>query len=315
METRPMRTRKVIALSLIFAGVAILSGCPDQPAGPCLPARAFAGILGNGTGTPYVVQYYLTAGSETGDCTSNAAINAWPHGNFVGQVWAEAYGPVTASKKLTGMVPEEFGWTNQFTGDYVQGSPNSTPPVANNPVIFGNFTTDTEDSAGTCTIQGTDAGVQLVNGVTVSYDFKNVLMLVQAAAGEGTQMQASVTITRTDPASPGTACVRKYTALGLWPSALCNVDNDCNPYPQPGANRPLGSGLLPGIPYTCNSGLVAQDPILVPTSSALCGETVATPFILENSGCGGGSLDNNGTAGTSICFFQNPSPTKFPYLN
>jgi hypothetical protein len=260
-----MRTRKFIALSLISAGAAILvTGCPAQPPGPCVVARTGGGPLtGNGAGFPYVAQYYFTAGSETGDCTTNPAIAAWPAGNFVGQIWAEAYGDVTASKKLTGLVPEEFGWTNQYTGDYVECG-QFDPGCTNSPIALGNFTADVVDENGNCTIAGSDAGVQVVNGVTVTYDYSTALVYANAAAGEGTQMQATVKITRDDGVA--TACVRSYTAIGLWPTAVCSVDNDCNPNPQPGNTppRPLGSGTLPGIPLSCNLTMVAQDPIIVP---------------------------------------------------
>jgi hypothetical protein len=405
-----MRTRKFIALSLISAGAAILfTGCPAQPPGPCVVARTGGGPLtGNGAGFPYVAQYYLKAGSETGDCTTNPVIAAFPAGNFVGQIWAEAYGAVTASKKLTGLVPEEFGWTNQYLGDYVECGPFD-PGCPDYPVALGNFTADSEDENGNCTIQGFDAGVQVVDGVTVTYNFSTVLVYATAAAGEGTQMQATVTIARD-------TCVRSYTAIGLWPTAVCNVDNDCNPNPQPGnvPARPLGSGTLPGIPLQCVNA-AANDPVIVPNNipqvpaepctisgqvggkvvdscakdplanpGTVCSNTTATattatpctvtsagtdscvatdpttaclacdatgcappdapgtgvcgtitgvcavpyldafgctssdptgaPYVIQPVGCGGGAKDNNGTGGTSICFFVGPSATTFPYL-
>jgi hypothetical protein len=315
-----MRTRKFIALSLISAGAAILvTGCPSQPPGPCVVARTGGGPLtGNGAGFPYVAQYYLTPGSETGDCTTNPAIAAWPAGNFVGQIWAEAYGAVTASLKLTGLVPEEFGWTNQYTGDYVECG-QFDPGCTHNPISLGNFTADVEDENGNCTIKGSDAGQQEVNGVLVTYDYTNVLVYATAAAGEGTQMQATVTITRDD--GVGAACVRSYTAIGLWPTAVCNVDNDCNPNPQPNNSppRPLGSGTLPGIPLQCVNA-AANDPILVPgdflgpDGFGCTDGSTDEPYVIQTVGCGGGAKDNNGTGGTSICFFVGPGPTTFPYL-
>ena len=73
---------------------------------------------------------------------------------------------------------------------------NYTTPCTDNPVVFGNFTTDLEDSNNTCTVMGTDAGTQLINGIQVTYDFTSTLVYTNAAAGEGTQIQANVTITR-----------------------------------------------------------------------------------------------------------------------
>jgi hypothetical protein len=313
-----MRTRKVIALGLISAGAAVLlAGCPAQPPGPCVVARAFASAIeGTNPGYPYVTQYYLVAGSASAGCADPTILASWPAGDFVGAIWAEAYGPVTAVNKLVGWVPEEFGWTNSYTGDYVECSPindvNYTTPCTDNPVIFGNFTTDTEDSNNTCTVEGTDAGTQLINGIQVTYNFGSTLVYTNASAGEGTQIQANVTITR---ATATASCSRSYVALGLWPVVLCNVDNDCNPNPQGSATppRPLGSGLLPGIPTNCNTGLVSQDPIQVPAGEGFCGPD-ATPFINLTVGCGGGAKDNDNTGGANICFYQSPSATSFPYL-
>jgi hypothetical protein len=310
-----MRTRKVIALSLLSGAAVLFSGCPAQPPGPCVIARTGGGGA-EGIGSPYLVKYYLNDGGSTGDCTTNPAIAPFG-GEFVGVLFAEAYGAVTAIDKITGMIPEEFGYTGGYTGDYVQGSPNSTPPVTNNPVIFGAFTTDTEDVNNTCTVKGSAPGVQLINGVTVSYDYSNVLVYTNAAAGEGTQIQAAVTITRDDGVGP--ACVNNYTAIGLWPSTLCNVNNDCNPNPQPQQNRALGSGILTGIPVECNLTLAAEDPIFVTGAMFLadceCGDGV-TPaqYVLQTGACCGAAHDNNGTNGTSLCFFTNASPTAFPYL-
>jgi hypothetical protein len=283
METRPiMRTRKVIALSLISAGAAVLfGGCPAQPPGPCVVARTGAIAFEGANGNAYAVQYFFQAGSQTGDCTTDPAVAAWPSGDFTGGVWAEAYGAVTASKKLVGMVPDEFGWPNPYRNDvglrdYVECTPTNNPLYAarglpacvDDPIIFGNFTTDVEDSNNTCTITGTDAGTQLVNGVLVSYAFTNTLVYTNAAAGEGTQIQANVTITRASQTPGVAACVRNYVAIGLWPIAVCNVDNDCNPLPQPDNNpaRPIGSGILTGIPVVCNLLFAAEDPIIVPNN-------------------------------------------------
>jgi hypothetical protein len=343
-----MRTRKVIALSLLSAGAAFLfSGCPNQPPGPCVVARAFASqIEGTNPGANYVLQYYFLNEAPGSNCaaasTADPAVAAWPAGNFVGALWAEAYGPVTAIDKLTGLVPEEFGWTNSFTGDYVECSPITDGPTClDNPIILGNFTTDTEDVNGTCTIQGNDAGVQVVNGVLVTYNFPSTLVLVQSEAGEGTQIQATVQITR-QSAIPGTPpCIRNYTALGFWPTAICNVNNDCNPLPQPDNTppRPIGSGLLPGIPFTCSNTLVPQDPIVVPGAYYAdpngayqgCGTPLAdggvgdSPFILQTGGCCGGAKNNNAIADnvgsgpdqptqSGLCFYADPSVSTFPYL-
>jgi hypothetical protein len=303
-----MRTRKVIALSLLSAGAAFLfSGCPNQPPGPCVVARAFASqIEGTNPGANYVLQYYFLNEAPGSDCTTDPAVAAWPAGNFVGALWAEAYGPVTAINKVTGLVPEEFGWTNSYTGDYVECSPiTDGPACTDSPIILGNFTTDTEDVNGTCTIQGTDAGTQVVNGVQVTYSFPSTLVLVQSQAGEGTQIQASVTITR-QSATPGVAaCVRNYTALGFWPTAICNVANDCNPLPQPdlappGGPRPIGSGLLPGIPYTCSigaGGLVGQDPIIAPDN--VPSTDPATPCAIDGMGTDTCAAFADGDAGVA----------------
>jgi hypothetical protein len=287
-----MRTRKVIALSLLSAGAAFLfSGCPNQPPGPCVVARAFASqIEGTNPGANYVLQYYFLNEAPGSDCTTDPAVAAWPAGNFVGALWAEAYGPVTAIDKVTGLVPEEFGWTNSYTGDYVECSPiTDGPSCTDNPIILGNFTTDTEDVNGTCIIQGNDAGTQVVNGVTVTYNFPSTLVLVQSAAGEGTQIQATVQITRQSGMAGVAACVRNYTAIGFWPTAICNVDNDCNPLPQPDNTppRPIGSGLLPGIPYTCSTTLVPQDPIFAPDN--VPSTTPATPCALQGPTGGSGT--------------------------
>ncbi len=327
-----MRTRKVIALSLLSTGALVLfSGCPAQPPGPCVVARTGASVLqGTDPGANYIVQYYFTAEASTGSNCANAVatdptgIGAWPTGNFVGGIYADAFGAVTDINKVTGLVPEEFGWTNTYTGDYVQGSPNSNPPVTNNPIALGHFTTDTFDANSVCTITPTSPGVQVINGVTVTYQFTSVLMYAAAIAGEGTQMQAQVSITRTSAA--GGTCIRNYTAIGLWPSVLCNIDNDCNPLPQPGANppRPIGSGLLTGIPVACNLSLVANDPIKVPAADlavVACGDGTDQPWLEQTNGCGGGAKNNNGISvnpnppsQTGLCFYSSPSPTKFPYL-
>jgi hypothetical protein len=310
-----MRTRKVIALSLLSAGAAVLfSGCPNQPPGPCVVARAFASqIEGTNPGANYVVQYYFLNEAAGSDCATaslaDPAVAAWPSGNFVGALWAEAYGPVTAIDKVTGLVPEEFGWTNSYTGDYVQGSP-ITGSSTNSPIILGNFTTDTEDPNGTCTIQGTDAGVQVVNTVTVTYAFPSTLVLVQSAAGEGTQIQAAVTITRQSGLAAVPACIRNYTALGFWPTAICNIDNDCNPNPQPDATppRPIGSGLLPGVPFACNMGLVAQDPIFAPDN--VPSTTPATPCAIDGMGTDTCAAFADGDAGVApgACLNQVVTP-------
>jgi hypothetical protein len=334
-----MRTRKVIALSLLSAGAAVLfSGCPNQPPGPCVVARAFASqIEGSNPGAEYVVKYYFTSEATTGsDCatarTADPGVATWPAGDFVGGLWAEAFGQVTAINKVTGLVPDEFGWTNPFTGDYVEGSPNSTPPVTDNPIITGAFTTDTEDANGTCTIAPTSPGVQLVpnavDSVLVTYQYNTALLYVTAAAGEGTQMQAQVTITRQSQIAGVPACIQNYTAIGFWPTVVCNIDNDCNPLPQPDATppRPIGSGLLPGVPFACDKTLVPEAPIFIPADDLGdfgCGDgTDAEPFILQTPGCGGGAKNNNGIlvtangAGQSgVCFFASPSPTKFPYTD
>ena len=325
-----MRTRKVIAFSLISAGAALLfSGCPAQPPGPCVVARAFASAIeGTTPGFPYVVQYYFK--DETAGC-SDPAYAAWPTGNFVGGVWSEVYGPVTAVNKLVGWVPEEFGYTNSYPDLNANGSrtmwsalPSTTcstrRPAPDDPISYGNFTTDTEDSAHTCTVLQTDAGTQLIGTVLVTYSYTKTLVYTNAAAGEGTQIQADVTIVRAlrrperRPASGTTRAL-------VWPVILCNVDNDCNPNPQPSITppRPIGSGLLPGIPYTCNAGLVGQDFVSVPGDVLAndwgCGDGVtAQPFLPLTLGCGGGAKDNNGTGGTSICFFASPSATQFPYV-
>ncbi len=210
-----MRTRKVIALSLLSAGALVLfSGCPAQPPGPCVVARAFASnIEGSNPGANYVVQYFFTAGSETGDCTTDPAVAAWPAGDFVGGIWAEAFGPVTAVNKVTGLVPDEFGWTNAYTGDYVEGSPNSATPVTDNPIILGHFTTDTEDPSGSCTITPTSPGVQLVNGVLVTYQYTTAILYVTAAAGKERNAGAG----DNHPRIPNSRCCRLRPELhGAW---------------------------------------------------------------------------------------------------
>jgi hypothetical protein len=322
-----MRTRKVIALSLISAGAAVLfSGCPSQPPGPCVIARTSASALtGGDPGLAYVLQYWFAGEAAGSDCTTDPAVALWPAGNFVGALWAEAYGPVTAINKLNGFVPEEFGWTNAYTGDYVECTPLNNvlyaTPCTRDPVAYGNFTTDTEDSNNTCTVQGTDGGSQLVNGVVVTYNFGTTLVYTNAAAGEGTQIQGTVQITRASQTAGVAACVRNYTFTGLWPVALCNgpgsgadPNNDCNPNPQPtiAPPRPLGSGLLPGIASSCNSTLSGQDPIVIPSDDN-CG-LAGSPYILGTLGCGGPAKDNNGTGGTSICWYTNASATKAPWL-
>ena len=88
METRPMRTRKVIALSLLSGAAVLFSGCPNQPPGPCVIARTGGGGA-EGIGSPYIVKYYLKAGGSTGDCTTNP--NMAPYaGDFVAALYAEA---------------------------------------------------------------------------------------------------------------------------------------------------------------------------------------------------------------------------------
>jgi hypothetical protein len=275
-----MRTRKVIALSLLSGAAVLFSGCPNQPPGPCVIARTGGGGA-EGIGSPYLVKYYLKTGGSTGDCTTNPFMAPYA-GDFVAALYAEAYGPVTAINKITGMVPEEFGWTGGYTGDYVQGSPNSTPPVTNNPVIAGNFTTDTEDVNNECTVMGTAPGVQLINGVTVSYNYTSMLVYTNAAAGEGTQIQADVTITRTDGVN---TCTNNYTALGLWPETVCNVNDDCNPNPEPAIGRALGSGILTGIPVKCDLTLVAEDNVIVPGNIPVDPPVACTIDGMGNDSC------------------------------
>jgi hypothetical protein len=341
METRPiMRTRKVIALSLISAGAAVLfSGCPAQPPGPCVVARAAFSPFGP-PGTPYATHYYFVAGSQTGDCTTDPTVAAWPPGDFTGGIFAEAYGEVTAIDKVTGLVPEEFGWTSTYgnnngLADYVECTPTNadlyaaqTPPIGggadggpcvDNPIAFGAFTTDTEDSNNTCVIAGSDAGTQVVNGVLVTYNFNKVLVYTNAAAGEGTQIQANVTMTRQSLTPGVAACTRSYVALGLWPATVCNVNNDCNAIPQPGLTppRPLGSGILTNIPVFCDLTLPGSDPVIVPSAS-FCGTPTDQSYISLTPGCGGGDKDNNGVdipGSSGVCFFTNASPTSFPYTD
>ncbi|MGO9063161.1 MAG: hypothetical protein ACLQIH_00315 [Myxococcaceae bacterium] len=315
-----MRTRKVIYLSLISAGAAFLfSACPAQPPGPCVIAHTAGGGFGNGT--PYVAYYYLN--SDAGFAPSAACANAdfayWPLGDFVGQIYVESYGYVTENLKLTAMVPDEFSYTTPFTGDYVQGSPNSTPPVANSPLVLGNFTTDVVSAQGTCVIvmdggPGTQVIAEPAGNQTVQYSYPTATVYSTPAAGAGTQMEASAIITRTD-ATTGDVCTRNYNLLALWPTAVCQVDNDCNPNPQPSNSppRPLGSGVLPGIPTNCNATMVTMAPVMVDTSSSCS----PSPYILAttSNGCGGGSINNNSIAAfDGVCFFQNFSPTTFPYV-
>jgi hypothetical protein len=328
-----MRTRKVIALSLISAGAAVLfSGCPAQPPGPCVVARAAFSPFGP-PGTPYVTHYYFVAGSDTAGCTDPSIV--WPAGDFTGGVFAEAYGMVTAVDKVTGLIPEEFGWTNtygNFNGlpDYVECTPTNADlyaangvgggadggPCVDNPISFGAFTTDTEDSNNTCVIAGSDAGTQVVaDGTLVTYNYTKVLVYTNAAAGEGTQIQANVTMTRQ---SPTATCTRQYVAIGLWPAAVCNVDNDCNAVPQPSITppRPLGSGILTGIPTVCDLTIPGMDPVIVPSSS-FCGTPTDQSYISLTPGCGGGDKDNNGVdipGSSGLCFFTGASPTAFPYV-
>lgn len=337
-----MRTRKVIALSLISAGAAVLfSGCPDQPAGPCVVARAGAGPFSD-PGVPYATHYYFT--SESGNCSDPAVDAGWPARDFTGALWAEAYGNVSDIDKPTGLVPEEFGWTSFARNrnnlrDYVECTPLNADLYAlhgigggydggacvDDPISHGAFTTDAEDSNGLCTIAEKAAGSQVVNGVFVTYSFPKSILYVPAASGEGTQIQVPVvTITRQALGSAN-VCVRTYQALGLWPSALCNVDNDCNANPQPNNTppRPIGSGLLTHIPVFCDMTIPTLDPIIVPNGTlpdggpgpnAICGNSVPTPYLSLTPNCGG-SKDNNGTAGTGNCFYSNASPTTFPYTN
>jgi len=237
-----------------------------------------------------------------------------------------------------GMVPEEFGWTNSYTGDYIQGSPNSytcdgsglpsgcTPaPVANNPIIFGNFTTSSQLADGTCVLLQADggAGTQVVSGGnTVTYEFPITTIYNAAQSGAGTQIQVRARITRDDHS--GNVCVRNYTGIGLWPLTVCNADIDCDANPSEG--RPIGSGILGGIPLNCNPNLVALDPVIVPAnllannsqgiyscSDLPDGGSTAQPFINQPAGCGGGVTDNNGVGGTNICFYTNAAANTFPY--
>jgi hypothetical protein len=292
-----MRTRKVFVLSLLSGAAVLFSGCPAQPPGPCVVARATGGAA-EGIGSPYVVKYFLK--TSTGDCTTNPNIAPYATtngngGDFVGALWAEAYGPVTAVDKITGLVPEEFGWTNGYTGDYVAGGPNTGGP--DNPVILGNFTTDLEDANNTCTIMGTSPGVQVINGVTVSYNYTSTLVYTNAAAGEGAQIQADVTITRTDGA---TTCTNTYTGIGLWPTAVCNVANDCNPQAQPALNRALGSGLLTGIPLVCDTTLVAEDPIVAPNNIPQVPDLVCTLNGEGDDTCASDPAANPGTVCSNL---------------
>jgi|GEM_PF-4506133 len=330
-----MRTRKIFVLSLVSAGAAFLfSGCPSQPPSPCVIGHA-GGSGATGTGTPYVVQFYLNSDAgfaPSPGCASNPNYAYWPSGNFVGDIFVESYGPVTASQKLTGIVPEEFGWTNPYFGEYVQGSPNSTPPITNNPVSLGNFTTDTQSANGTCIIQQKSPAIQKVpantqaNGppvdTTVTYNFPFALVYTNPAGGEGTQIQLGLQIIRDD--GSGNTCIRNYIGVGLWPTIVCNVDNDCNPNPQPNNGRPLGSGLLPGIPYACVSNLVPQDPVIIPAnvladgcgcSDLPDGGSSPAPFLPQTGACCGGAKDNNNLGAPNICFFPNPAPNTFPYTN
>ncbi len=329
MESRPTNARRGFALLLI------IGACGSQPESPCVIGHAGGGL--GQVGTAYIALYYAVATSPPANCLL-PQYAYWPTGNFVGEIFAESYGPVTGNNKLVGWVPEEFGWTNAYTGDYVQGSPNSAMQPDGgfpNPVAFGNFTTTVQDLNGTCTVIGLDGGTQNVNGVSTTYDFSRVLVYTNPAGGEGFQIQATVTITRDD--GTGVACVQAYVAIGLWPSALCNVDNDCNPSPQPTDNPPrqLGSGILPGTPYHCAADLPGNDPIIVPAAyleaSQVNGnspgncpyvtslpdggyEAAPTPYALLTGQCGGATLDNNGTNGVNICFYPNPAPTTFPYV-
>ena len=280
-----MRTRKVIVLSLISAGAAVLfSGCPSEPPSPCVIGHAGGSPSGNGPGHGYVVQYFLNtdAGFQPSAACSAPAYAYWPSGNFYAGLYVESFGAVTASQKLVGLVPDEFGWTNSYLNDYVQGAPIDGPSLPDgglfpNPVILGNFTTDTQNANGTCVITQQDggAGIQTFvptatpdNGATVlfgplqtvTYEIPVALVYTNQAAGEGTQIQFAARITRDDGVSG--ACVRNYIGIGLWPAALCNVNNDCNPNPQPTNGRPLGSGILTGIPTTCNLNIGSQSPVV-----------------------------------------------------
>jgi hypothetical protein len=336
MESEPKRAGEVVTLTLLLASAAVLcSGCISQPESPCVIAHAGGGL--GGVGTPYIAQYYVTATPPSANCLL-PQYAYWPTGNFVGEIFAESYGPVTGTNKLVGWLPEEFGWSNGYTGEYIEGGPNSAVQPDGgfpNPVAFGNFTTTLQDTNGTCLVAGTDGGTQNINGINTTYDFTKVLVYTNPAAGEGFQIQANVTITRDD--GTGVPCVQSYVAIGLWPSALCNVDNDCNPNPQPNGNppRPLGSGLLPGTPYVCATDLAGSDPIIVPAPYLEATKANGTPpescpyvttladgglqasnipYALLSGPCGGGTKDNNGTNGVNICFYPSPSPTTFPYV-
>jgi len=261
-----MRTRKVIALSLLTGGAALLfSGCPSNPPSICTIARTAQGPAGAVAGFGFAVHYYYSPGLDVGDCS---ALDAGS--DFSSVLWTEAYGgspavdPTIANggTYITGMMPEEFGWTQPYLQTYIQGSPmdpNPADPIGGFPIIYGAFTSYRQDTNGECTINQTDAGSQLINGTLVTYSFPKVLVYNDPYAGEGTQLQIAAQITR------GT-CTRSYVGIGMWPIALCNVDNDCNPNAQPSYNppRPIGSGLLPGFNYACSGadggqGIVSLD--------------------------------------------------------
>ncbi len=425
-----MRTRKVIALSLLTGGAALLfSGCPSNPPSICTIARTAQGPSAALAGFGFAVHYYYSPGLDVGDCTAQGA-----GADFSSVLWTEAYGgspavdPTIANggTYITGMMPEEFGWTQPYLQTYIQGSPISPgDPLGGFPIIYGQFATYRQDTNGECTINQMDAGSQLINGELVTYSFPKVLVYNDPYAGEGTQLQIDAQITR------GT-CTRTYVGIGMWPIALCNVDNDCNPNAQPSLNPPraIGSGLLPGFNYACsgsdggpsivsldltyppaNVNVTPTTPCLVggagedscvnavaPSASApansVCDNTVATitappvactvdmtngdscdptappgnytacvscpsdggacsqvtapsdgttatgscgtlagncAFAVLDAygcgslagtaymdlflGCGGAAKDNDGTNGTSVCFYANPGPATFPYTN
>jgi hypothetical protein len=269
------------------------------------------------------------ADAGSGDCASDPRIAPLSDGNFVGLVWAEAFGAVNDAPKEVGLVPEEFAWTNAYTGDYVEGSPNSILPDGGNagitdvPIAYGRFSSDKPDPGGFCYIEGIAPGAQYINGVRVAYAYTSVSLYDAVVAGQGSQLEASVTVTRDN--GMGNPCVRRYTALGLWPAVVCNVDDDCNPLAEPSAQppRPLGSGLLPGIPTVCAMHLAPQDPVIVPAavlSGTGCGGR-DEPYILQPAVCGGANKNQNGIpvsiadGGTGLCFYPNASSSsKLPFL-
>ena len=131
------------------------------------------------------------------------------------------------------------------TGDVGRGEIGSTP-----------------DADGTCTVPSfttANAVPALSDGTPPDLPRSITLArtrFLSAPAYQGSQAESDATYTIG-------SCSATYHGLLLTPIVTCESDADCNPFADPANGRPVGSGVNPFYPVSCNmevGALYGEDP-------------------------------------------------------